>query len=88
MRHTEAAAKAKKALWDSHLGQCERAKKNMEPCYLYDRLPRQRWCKVCAARQPLWVDYHDKSNAAGAALRQLLSYAAKMKWPSHKRTRW
>ena len=43
----------------------------------YSGLQLQQWCQVCQTKQPAWEEYKGKANAAGAALRGLLTAAKK-----------
>jgi hypothetical protein len=79
----QAAAKAKKSMREAgaRLGNCACYSGSVldmrTTCYHDSLLPKEKWCDICKEKLPIWVDYHNRANAAGAALRMVLDWAKK-----------
>jgi hypothetical protein len=74
-------AKQKRREFAEKSGGCENHDRNDTypecgtPCY-QKRVPQEQWCATCKQSQPLHEDYHNKTNAAAAALRSLIRVGA------------
>lgn len=54
------------------VGPCHADEEKELRCYINRNLALDDWCDACKAKNPLWEDYHKKSNIAGAALRSVM----------------